>query len=186
MLGRTSAEVKAPARGGVVDELTGILRRTRPEIVYTHNLADRHDTHVATALATLAACRALPPAERPSKVLGGEVWRDLDWLSGDDKIALDVAPRENLAAALIGVFDSQITGGKRYDLAVLGRRRAHATYHESHHLDASTALAFFMDLTPLVADAARDPAAFVRDFVARFQAEVADRIARLSGAPPAG
>ena len=35
-------------------------------------------------------------------------------------------------AALIGVFDSQIAGGKRHDLAVLGRRRANATYNASH------------------------------------------------------
>jgi LmbE family N-acetylglucosaminyl deacetylase len=187
LLGRTSGEVKSAARDGIVAELADILRRTVPGVVYTHNLADRHDTHVATALATLAACRALPPSERPARVLGGEVWRDLDWLPSEDKVALDVAPRENLAAALIGVFDSQITGGKRYDLAVLGRRRAHATYHESHHLDASTALAFFMDLTPLVTDPAREPAAFVREVVARFQDEVAERISRLTaGAPPAG
>ena len=187
MLGRTSEEVKAVSRDRIIAELFELLRRTRPEVVYTHNLADRHDTHVATALATMAACRALAPAERPARLLGGEVWRDLDWLAGDDKIAQDVAPRENLAAALIGVFDSQITGGKRYDLAVLGRRRAHATYHESHHLDASTALAFFMDLTPLVTDPALDPKAFVRGYLERFQGEVADRLARLTGeAPPAG
>src|SRR6185436_6461202 len=98
------AAVKSPSRGAVVGDLRVLLAATRPATVYTHNLADRHDTHVATALATLAACRALTPAERPARVLGGEVWRDLDWLAGADKIAEDVAPRENLAAALIGVF----------------------------------------------------------------------------------
>ena len=71
-------------------------------------------------------------------------------------------PARTSSAALIGVFDSQITGGKRYDLAVAGLRRAHATLDESHHLDASTGLAFYMDLTPLLTDTARDPVAFAR------------------------
>jgi len=39
---------------------------------------------------------------------------------------------ENLQFALLGVFESQIAGGKRYDLALMGRRRANATYFESH------------------------------------------------------
>jgi len=77
------------------------------------------------------------------------------------------------------VFDSQITGGKRYDLAVAGLRRAHATLDESHHLDATTALAFYMDLTPLVSDPARDPVAYAEERVARFAADVKDRIRRL-------
>jgi len=179
MMGRSSADVKAATRATVVSELADLLRGTLPGTLYTHNLADRHDTHVAVALAVVDACRTLRPEERPRRVLGGEVWRDLDWLTDVDKLALDVSPRENLAAALIGVFDSQITGGKRYDLAVLGRRRAHATYHESHHLDASTALSFFMDLTPLVADAALDPLAYVQQRIQRFAAEVGDRLARL-------
>lgn len=184
MLGLSSAEIKDQARGGAVDALRELLLRARPEIVYTHNLADRHDTHVAVALAAVAACRALPAAVRPRRVLGGEVWRDLDWLSVSDKVAEDVSPRENLAAALVGVFDSQITGGKRYDLAALGRRRAHATYHESHHLDASTGLAFFMDLTPLLADSAPEPGDFVQRHVDRFAADVADRLRRLQGGKP--
>jgi LmbE family N-acetylglucosaminyl deacetylase len=171
------------SRADVTGALKDILLRARPEVVYTHNLADRHDTHVAVALATIAACRALPADARPRRLLGGEVWRDLDWLPAADQVAEDVSARESLSAALIGVFDSQITGGKRYDLAVAGRRRAHATYHESHHLDASTGLALFMDLTPLLADAALDPAAFVQGHVDRFGAEVKDRIRRLLGKP---
>lgn len=181
MLGLSSAQIKDASRAEAVASLRALLLRARPQTVYTHNLADRHDTHVAVALAAIAACRALPSDARPRRLLGGEVWRDLDWLSGSDKVAEDVSARESLAAALIGVFDSQITGGKRYDLAVLGRRRAHATYHESHHLDASTGLAFFMDLSPLLADGAPDPAVFVQGYLDRFAAEVGDRVRRLQG-----
>jgi LmbE family N-acetylglucosaminyl deacetylase len=183
MLGLSSAQAKDPAQGDLAASLRDLLLRARPGTVYTHNLADRHDTHVAVALAAIAACRALPPDARPRRLLGGEVWRDLDWLCAADKVAEDVSTRESLSSALIGVFDSQIAGGKRYDLAVRGRRRAHATYHESHHLDASTGLAFFMDLTPLLGDAALDPAAFVQGHIDRFAAEVGDRIRRLTGKP---
>ena len=105
-----------------------------------------------------SALRAMRPSgscrggRGPEAVYGCEVWRDLDWLPSRDKVAFDVGDRENLAAALVGVFDSQITGGKRYDLATPGRRRAHATYHESHGRDVATGLTFAMDLTPLIQD----------------------------------
>jgi LmbE family N-acetylglucosaminyl deacetylase len=181
MLGLSSAEVKDAHSGRAVGELAGLIRRARPEVVYTHNLADRHDTHVAVGLRVIEACRSLPAAERPRRLLGGEVWRDLDWLSGPDRMAVDVTPRENIVAALIGVFDSQITGGKRYDLAVLGRRRAHSTFDESHHTDTATGVTLYMDMTPLLQDGARDVAAFAQERIDRFAADVKDRLARLRG-----
>jgi LmbE family N-acetylglucosaminyl deacetylase len=180
LLQYTSREVKEPPATPVVSDLKRLLRAARPEVVYTHNLADKHDTHVATALRVIEACRALPEAERPHRLLGGEVWRDLDWMADPDKVPLDVQERESLAVALLGVFDSQITGSKRYDLATMGRRRAHATYHESHALDATTALSFAMDMTPLLTDPTLEPQAFVKAFVDRFYGEVRDRLDRLA------
>jgi LmbE family N-acetylglucosaminyl deacetylase len=175
-----SADVKTARSPGVVADLAAILTAARPDVVYTHNLADKHDTHVGTALRVIEACRTLPAAERPSRLLGGEVWRDLDWMCDPDKVALDVQDRESLTAALLGVFDSQITGGKRYDLATAGRYRAHATYHQSHSLDATVALTFAMDLTPLVQSETLDPLAYARGYIERFAAEVTDRVRRLS------
>jgi len=175
-----SGDVKTPKAPGIVGDLAAILGAARPEVVYTHNLADKHDTHVGTALRVIEACRALPAAQRPSRVLGGEVWRDLDWMCDPDKVAIDVQDRESLTAALLGVFDSQITGGKRYDLATAGRHRAHATYHQSHQLDATVALTFAMDLTPLMQSDALDPLAYARGYIERFEAEVTDRVRRLS------
>ena len=125
-----------------------------------------------------------PRPSGPAASSAARCWRDLDWLTGDDKVALDVSARESLSAALIGVFDSQITGGKRYDLAVAGLRRAHATLDESHHLDASTGLAFYMDLTPLLTDTARDPVAFAEERVQRFAADVKSRLQRLRRTEP--
>jgi LmbE family N-acetylglucosaminyl deacetylase len=177
----TSAEVKQPPARELVEDLKQLLRAARPRVAYTHNLADKHPTHVSTALRLLQACRELPAEERPERLLGCEVWRDLDWLMDSEKVALDVGSREALAMALVGIYDSQVTGGKRYDLATQGRRRAHATYHESHGLDRTTGLTFAMDLTPLVKDPSLDPAAYVASFVERFAADVRASLRRLGG-----
>jgi LmbE family N-acetylglucosaminyl deacetylase len=179
MLDHTSADVQGPGRGALVGELTDLLRAGRPDVLYTHSPADRHPTHVSVALAAVAACRALPAAERPERVLGGEVWGDLEWLAAEDKIVVDVSGHDSLGSALMGVFDSQIAGGKRYDLAVPARRRAHATYHDSHSVDASSALCLAMDLTPLVQDPARSVAVYVQERIDRFAADVRARIERL-------
>jgi LmbE family N-acetylglucosaminyl deacetylase len=180
LLDYTSAEVKDRSRASLVEDVRQLLDAARPGTVYTHNLADRHGTHVGVTLATIAACRALPKEARPTRLLGGEVWRSLDWLTDGDKVVEDGAGRENLAAALIGVFDSQISGGKRYDAAVSGRLRANATFHDSHHVDTTTSLCLAMDLSPLVADPSLDPARFAQGLVDRFAADVRDRIARLT------
>jgi LmbE family N-acetylglucosaminyl deacetylase len=174
-----SSAVKNAAAPEVVGDLVSILTETRPEVVYTHNLADKHDTHVAVALRVIAACAKLPADARPKRIIGCEVWRDLDWLCDKDKVAMPVSRHENLHAALMGVFDSQIAGGKRYDLATAGRRRAHATYFESHGTDQETGLIWGMDLTPLLSGA--DPTQLVKDYIARFQDEVSTRIAKLKG-----
>jgi hypothetical protein len=100
-------------------------------------------------------------------------------MADGDKAVFGVDGHENLSAALLGVFDSQIAGGKRYDLATMGRRRAHATYYQSHSVDAAQAITFAMDLTPLVKDDSLDPAAFTDAHIQRFSNEVATRVAKL-------
>lgn len=181
LLDYPSSAVKDPANTGPVDDLERLLRATRPEIVYTHNLADKHDTHIGSAMRLVQAIRRLPAGERPKKLFGCEVWRDLDWMVDEDKAAFNVSAHENLQAALLGIFDSQVAGGKRYDLATLGRRRAHATYHESHGVDVTTGLTFAMDLTPLVQDDAKDPCELAREHIERFSVDVTQRIAKLQG-----
>jgi LmbE family N-acetylglucosaminyl deacetylase len=175
-LGFSSAEVKDRNSSAVVEDLAGILRAARPEVVYLHNLADKHDTHIGVSLRAIAALREVRAETRPRRVYGCEVWRDLDWLQDDDKQLLPASARSNIAAALVGVFDSQVTGGKRYDLATAGRRLAHATYYASHGTDQETALNFAMDLTPLVEDPSLPVADYVLGFVDRFRADVARRL----------
>ena len=62
--------VKDASRKEPVDDMLAILRATKPQIVYTHNLADKHDTHVGVALRVIEALRRLDPAERPGQARG--------------------------------------------------------------------------------------------------------------------
>jgi LmbE family N-acetylglucosaminyl deacetylase len=179
-LAHPSAVVKQPGHAGLAADLSTILAGCTPEVVYLHQPVDKHDTHVALFLRCLEALRTLPPERRPRRVLGGEVWRDLDWMVDADKVALDSGRRPELAERLLKVFDSQISGGKRYDLATLGRRLAHATYHQSHASDATTGLTWAMDLTPLVQDATLDVTAYTVAYLDRLQADVAARLKRFA------
>jgi hypothetical protein len=156
-----------------------IIKVAQPEQIFTHNLADKHDTHVAVTLKVIAAIRSLPVSERPQKLYGCEVWRDLDWMVDSNKVTFNLTTHENLQAALLGVFDSQICGGKRYDLATMGRRRANATYFESHGVDVTTGLSYAMDLTPLISTPEKDINSFVQEHIQRFSHDVADRLTRL-------
>ena len=180
LLDYPSSAVKNPANVEPVEDLIAILRATRPEIVYTHNPADKHDTHIGIVIKTLAAIRSLPKAERPRKLYGCEVWRDLDWMTDEDKVAFDVSRYENLQLALVTVFDSQISGGKRYDLATMGRRRANATYYASHATDMADLMDFAMDLTPLIEDDSIDIHDFVARLLQRFTDDVLARLDRMS------
>lgn len=177
-LAHPSSHVKEPGHAGVVADLTAIFRGCLPEVVYLHNPADKHDTHVAVFLRCIEALRALHPSQRPARVLGCEVWRDLDWLVDADKVALDSGRRPELAAELLKVFDSQVTGGKRYDLAALGRRAAHATFHTSHATDRFQGITWAMDLTPLVINPELPVDDYVAGFVSRLETDVRARIGK--------
>ncbi|MCD6361755.1 MAG: PIG-L family deacetylase [Armatimonadetes bacterium] len=181
LLDYPSSEVKDPGNPAPREDLRDILEAARPRVVYTHNFADKHDTHVAVASRVIEAIREMDADARPEQVLGCEVWRDLDWMIDEDKVALDVAGHESLAMALLGVFDSQDCGGKRYDLATMGRRRAHATYHATHDVDVTDGLTFAMDLTPLIEDESLDIRRHVQEHITRFAEEVAERLDRVCG-----
>jgi LmbE family N-acetylglucosaminyl deacetylase len=173
-LGRPSGEVRTP--GALAADLGEILALARPRIVYTHNPADRHETHVALSSAVIEALRKMEKARRPERVFGCEVWRDLDWMTDEDRVRLDCGRDGEFAAKLNSVFRSQIEGGKRYDLAVMGRRRAQATFDDPRSADAAAMVTLAMDLTPLI----EDEDLSLRDFVAakidRFREDVLRRL----------
>ena len=179
LLDYPSSTIKDAANQDSVDDILALLKIAKPQVVYVHNLADKHETHVGVTLKVIKAIRQLPDSDRPKHLYGCEVWRDLDWMLDTDKIAFDVSAQEGVQNALVGVFDSQISGGKRYDLGTMGRRRANATYHASHDTDASSGLVFAMDLTPLIDDSQNDIVAYVRSYIERFSGDVYDRIGRM-------
>ncbi len=180
MLDYPSKVVKDASKKEPVDDLVALFNAANPDYVYTHNLADKHDTHVSVALRAVAAIRSLPMEKRPKKLFGCEVWRALDWMADSDKSPMDVSAHENLQAALLGVFDSQIVGGKRYDLASMGRRRANATYFETHGVDLTTGLSYCMDMTPLIMDDKMEPLMFIDELIRHFIQEVGERFRRVN------
>jgi LmbE family N-acetylglucosaminyl deacetylase len=180
-LDHPSSAVKSATDPSVKEDLKLILSQTRPQVVYTHNPADKHDTHIGVVVAALQAMRELPRDQRPQKVWGCEVWRNLDWMPDRDKVLMDTSGRDNLAASLNGVFDSQIAGGKRYDTATAGRRCANATFFESHATDKTTQLIFGMDLSPLVADESRDIVDYVTGFIRKFEDDVRGKLSKRLG-----
>jgi LmbE family N-acetylglucosaminyl deacetylase len=180
-LAHPSAEVKAPGNSDVAADLGTIFAGCAPGVVCLHNPADKHDTHVAVLMRCLEALRGLPLAARPPRVLGCEVWRGLDWLADADKVPLDAGLRPELAGELLRAFESQIAGGKRYDLAAIGRRAANATFYTSHRTDAATAVIWAMDLTPLVANEKLSIRDYTLGYVDRLRADIAARLAKFGG-----
>lgn len=171
-LGYSSLDVKSGSNSDPVADLANLMRATTPGVVYTHNLADKHQTHVAVAVEVVQAIRKISPETRPAKMYGCEVWRGLDWMMDDEKIALDCSKRTNIQNALLSVFDSQVSGGKRYDLATMGRRLANATFFTSHAIENAESLAYAMDLSPLIVDDDLDIEAYVQGYIERFANDV--------------
>jgi len=178
-LNYSSMEVKNRDNSDVIADLYEWLLAVQPRVVYTHNPADKHDTHVGVVIAALEAIRKMPVGQRPDKLYGCEVWRDLDWLNDDDKVCLDVSGSEELAAALIVCHDSQITHAKRYDLATMGRRRANATYSDSHGNTPETYVTHAMDLSALIHNDALSLQDFVVEKVRGFEQSVMNTLGSL-------
>lgn len=167
-----SSAVKDRANSLPVEDIMNLVKATQPDIIYTHNLADKHPTHVGVAVKLIQALRTLPDEFKPKMLYGCEVWRDLGWMLDGEKIVFNCSERPNLQSALLGVFDSQISGGKRYDLATMGRRIANATFFTSHDSDQATGLSFAMDLMPLIDEPDRDIQLYVKGYIDQFANDV--------------
>jgi len=178
-LNYASAQVKSSKRNNVISDLMTIIQTCQPRIIYTHNLADKHDTHVAVALSVIEALRRLGQEAQGITVYGSEIWRGLDWLADELKVALDVSGHPELQVELLLAFHSQIEGGKRYDLATMGRRRANATYYQSHHTDHAELLTYAMDLTPLIKNPQLSVGEYVDDIIQNLAKDVQERLGRL-------
>ena len=160
-------------------DIAALIERCAPEEVYTHNLADKHETHLAVCLRVIEAIRGLPQDKRPKKLYGLEVWRSLDWLCDSDKIIMDTSAKPRLARALIAAYATQCTPKKRFDLAALGRRLANATFYAPRECDETASSSFGMDMTALMLDDSLSPYAYIHGHISRFREEVADAIEKL-------
>jgi LmbE family N-acetylglucosaminyl deacetylase len=169
-LGYSSSGAREGAQ--LADALARIIDECRPDTIYLHNLADAHATHRAVARASLEALRQIPASRLPREVYGVEVWRSLDWLPAEYRVALPVCDPGGLQEALLRCHDSQVGGGKRYDLAILARQRANATLAASHQLDSEQACVLAMDLTPLVHDRDQDPREWLQGCIESFRQEL--------------
>ena len=178
LLGYPSREIKDAENQNAVRELASLFLEARPERVYLHNFADKHDTHVAAALRALAALRSVRDEYQPKQLVLLEVWRSLDWLCDRDKVLYDTSYDPKLAEDILNVYESQIAGGKRYDLAAIGRRYANATFFESHATDEATGLSYGLDATELIRSE-ESPLSFINRYMDAFRDEVNDRLKRL-------
>ncbi len=171
-----SGSIVRPQGTALVEELRELLAKTCPEVVYTHNPADKHVTHIRVLVAVMEAIKQLPASGRPQRLYGCEGWRGLDWLDDAEKIVMDVSGSAHLASALNGVFDSQIAGGKRYDLAVAGRRKANATFLNAKQGDAISDAALAIDLTPLIGADPSELLPFTLKYVDRLRQNIQDHL----------
>ncbi|MDR2090333.1 MAG: PIG-L family deacetylase [Clostridiales bacterium] len=176
LLNYQSSAIKSANNISIAEDYAKILKKHKPQTVYTHNLLDKHATHLGVAVKAVKAIRSLPKKDRPLYFFGCEVWRNLDWLPDTEKVRFDLSAGENMQAALLGVFDSQISGGKRYDLATQGRRLANATYSESHSVDEVKSMSYALDLSPLIKDDTADIADFAMSKIEAFKKEAEEAL----------
>ncbi|NCY20629.1 PIG-L family deacetylase [bacterium] len=181
-LGFPSAEIRIHPCPKLVEDLLQILQATQPRVVYLHNPADRHETHLAVLLSCLDALRQLPAASRPKEVYGCEVWGDLDWAPSSRVVRLSCPAPDDFGPSLLRCFRSQVEGGKRYDLAAVGRRRAQATFADAYSPDPSQEVVLALDLLPLLGPNPPTLQAYVSGLIDEFRQQTVERIQKLGSA----
>ena len=180
MLSYRSSEIKKPMNRDLIEDIKSLIQACTPEVLYTHNLADKQDTHIGVVLHVIHALRELPTQQRPKKVISMEVWRSLDWLCDEDKYIEDTSAYPNISAALLGVFDSQVSGGKRYDMGAIGRRLANATFSATHAVDEYESASYGLDITDLI-NSNTSPTEFISRYIDKFKEDVVRRLATVEG-----
>jgi LmbE family N-acetylglucosaminyl deacetylase len=162
-----SASIKNQWNDQLGQGLQSIINQSRPQLVYTHSLADRHLTHQAVCLHSVRALRQ--SGHRPQQFLGCEVWGSLDWLPESVKVSLPIS-RPELIKDLIRCHRSQVQV-KAYDQAVLGRFQSNSVFQDSHNLAVASLVGFAMNLLPLVDDGQLTPAAYLKSLAELFLAQ---------------
>jgi len=177
-LAHPSSEIRGSGRNALTTDLLQIFQSAKPKVLYLHNPADRHETHLAVLLACLEALRRLAPSEQPEEIYGCEVWGDLDWVPTKQVVRLPCPAPADFGPSLLRVFRSQVDG-KRYDLAAAGRRRAQATFADAYNPDQAEEVVLALDLKPLVENSKLTLAEFASSLTGEFQKQTLERIRRL-------
>lgn len=178
-LGYPSSSIRQSPCPSLMGDLQQILEATQPQVVYLHNPADRHETHLAVLQASLDALRQLSPAARPREVYGCEVWGDLDWVPSSKVIRLPCHAPDDFGPSLLRCFLTQVKGGKRYDLAAAGRRRAQATFADAYSPDKASEVVLALDLLSLLQTGAPSLPTFVSGLIDEFKSQTMARIQKL-------
>lgn len=179
-LSHLSKDLKAGRRAPLVADLKTLFATAKPQAVYTHNPADKHDTHVAVCVSVVEALRSLPADRRPARLYGCEVWRGLDWVVDAEKTRFDVSDGMGHLAKLMKAYPSQLQG-KAYDLALDGRKRANATFFDARSNDQMTHCEYALDMTELLTNTTLAVEAWIDRHLESLRSDVKARIARISG-----
>lgn len=146
----SSSAVKKPHSADIQRDILDILNLSKPKIIYTHSPFDFHATHVGVTCQLMEVLKHWDKASTIENIYGCEVWGSLDWLSDNRKVALDVSNNINIQKALVEVFDTQMSRGKAFDEATLGRRKANATFQKSHEKDSYIGVNYALDLIDII------------------------------------
>ncbi|MDR0751112.1 MAG: PIG-L family deacetylase [Christensenellaceae bacterium] len=168
-LNEKSIDVRDFDNPRITECLAEIITEYKPKTVHVHNLADKHSTHVACSLRAIDAIRLLPEELRPTQLFGCEVWRGLDWYSDTEKVVYDLTGHEKFLQSLLNIFESQIAGGKRYDLAAKGRWVANAVYAYPRSVDEYKVASYAMDLSVLIKNSDIKPKEFILSKIEDFK-----------------
>lgn len=125
-----SADILDPdteASKALVKELSGIISKIQPQVIYMHSPFDEHATNVAVVRATLEALRNPACREQLLELYGCEVWGDLDWLPKGRKKFLDATGFTEMQHNLISSHESQIDEMKKNSNISINYNRNDAT-----------------------------------------------------------
>lgn len=172
LLNYTSSEIKDKSNDSIVEEYIKIIKELKPEVIYTHNILDKHPTHIGVTLKVIKAVRSLPKELQPKLFYGCEVWRGLDWISDELKVGFNVSRNIKLAKRLLNVYKSQIEGGKEYTKATIGRRYQNATYFKSHSVDSYKQITYAISYLPLLKNKDLSIKEFALSFVNKLKEEI--------------
>lgn len=170
LLDYDSFEVKKSCKA-LKKDLKSIIDEYKPDIIYTHNKFDKHETHLGVVFNVIEFLKTIRDEYKPKKFIGCEVWRDLDWLDDLKKVILDCGLDEQKQLDILNVFESQVVGGKRYDLAGVGRRYANATFFESHSVHNIKMTNYGIDLYPLIQNKSLSLKKFAKEYLKDFERE---------------